>query len=66
MVAGGVVVEVAVGVMPNLIPCPDCDTAGCFLGPITCTGACDWCGGCCEELECTTCLGVGEIEDEDA
>jgi hypothetical protein len=48
---------------PQAIECPECKGEGGHEGPITCTGRCDWCGGCRDQGErCGTCDGECELE----
>ena len=48
------------------IECPECDGEGGHEGPITCTGRCDWCGGCRDQSSpCDTCTGSCEVEEDE-
>jgi len=50
---------------PAEIDCPDCDGEGGDEGPVTCSGICDWCGGCRDlSSACDRCQGAGVIEEE--
>ena len=50
----------------NLIECPDCEEGKVYIDTSrSCTtyrGDC--CGGCGYDIECETCEGTGEIEEE--
>ena len=44
--------------------CSQCGGEGGFDDGPHCTGRCDWCGGCYDQIQCERCEGSGEVDAE--
>lgn len=45
----------------DMTDCPECGGQGGFDDGPKCTGLCDWCGGCYDQIACDNCQGTGEV-----